>query len=532
MAPVFVVPGLIDWEVLHMPYSMTLAELVSAINSYPDMSAYIALDNANNALQIPISDITYDSRQVQTGSLFICKGAAFKAQYLNDAISNGATAYMSSQEYPGSGIPGIVVNDIRRAMAIAACAFFDHPSSKLNVIGITGTKGKTTTAYYIDAILRCRQPLQSLDHQPKNGMFTGLVIDDGLSLSRSHNTTPESVELQRHLAHAVDAGCDCVVMEASSQGLKYDRTLGTRFAVGMFTNIGEDHISPAEHPTFEDYFNSKLRIFAQSNIGIVNIRMQHVDEVLQAAQSQCERVITYDPQEDLSSNADVKLLACKIEGRGIRKLEVKLPSGDIELQFKALGSFNVDNAVAALAACDALGVDHEAMVEGLAYVRVPGRMEMYETDDSDLIGIIDYAHNGMSMRALLNAVRQEFPHRQITVVFGSCGTRALDRREGLGLAAGELADRIILTEDEPDTVDVNDICAEIGQSIKRAGGTYQIIEDREQAIAHAIAQAERPGVIVIAGKGAECTMLRNGVDQPYGPDAKVFCAYAGIPWHQ
>lgn len=466
------------------------------------------------------ADLTFDSRAVGPRTLFVCKGAAFRPSYLSDAVERGAGAYLAAEPHGGCGLPGIVADDVRRAMARLACAFFGDPSHRLRVVGITGTKGKTTATFFTDAVLRARGAARS-------AMLTGVVIDDGLRRAPSHNTTPESVELQRHLANALRAGCDAAVMEVSSQGLKYDRTLGTHFEVGVFTNIAEDHISPIEHPTFGDYFSSKLRLFSQCSCAVVNLETDRCEAVLSAAGA-APRMLTYAADPRLG--ADVFPSKCVRAGEGSWDLEVSTPSGSFPFRFKGLGAFNVSNALAAIAACEALGVDHGAMARGLADVHVPGRMERYDAPDGTVVGIVDYAHNGMSMEALLRCVRSEFPGREVTVVFGSTGERAVDRREGLGRAAGRFADRVILTEDEPGRIPVADICAEIGGAVERAGGSYTVVEDRVQAVHLAVSGARRPAVVVLAGKGTEATMLRADGPQAYGPDARVLCAELGIPF--
>lgn len=468
----------------------------------------------------PFSELTYDSRSVVPGTLFVCKGAAFKAAYLAQAAASGAVAYVAQQPYGNQGIPGIIVSDIRRAMAFLAREFFGDPSRRVAVVATTGTKGKTTVTFYLDAILKARGAAPS-------AMLTGVVLDDGQTRSASHNTTPEAIELQRHLAHALDAGCDTVVMEASSQGFKYDRTLGTHFAVGLFTNIGEDHVSPIEHPTFEDYFSSKLRIFEQCDCAVVNLDSDRVDEVLKAA-AQAPRLLTYSMEA--ASNADVRLASCVHGGEGTWDLTVAAPRGVLRIAFSALGRFNVSNALAAIAAAEALGVSHEAMVRGLTNVHVPGRMERYDAPDGSVVGIVDYAHNEMSMEALLHCARGEFPERQITVVFGATGDRGTHRRAGLGRAAGALADRIILTEDDPGTTPVAQIAAEIGEAVVAAGGSYEVIEDRACAVHAAVAGAHRPAVVLLAGKGAEDEIRRACGTVPCKPDAQLFCEEVGVPF--
>lgn len=462
----------------------------------------------------PFEQLTYDSRATAPNTLFICKGAAFKEDYLVAAAHAGASCYLAEHPMPAAGIPGIVVGDVRRAMARLACAFFGDPSRRLDVVGITGTKGKTTATFYVDAVLRSRGTRPS-------AMLTGLVVDDGFERVPSHNTTPESVELQRHLAHAVKAGCDAAVMEVSSQGLKYNRTLGTHFAVGVFTNIGEDHISPIEHPSFEDYFASKLRLFDQAETAVVNLDSDRADCIADAAR-RAPRVLTY-AMDNL--RADVHVVHRVRVGEGLWDLGVALPDGDVlELGFHGLGAFNVSNALAAIAACEALGVDRAAMARGLANVHVPGRMERYDSADGSIVGIVDYAHNEMSMEALLTCVREEFPGREITVVFGSTGDRATHRRAGLGRAAGRYADRIILTEDDPGMVPVAQIAAEIGAAVEAQGASYTVAEDRAEAVCRAVEGARRPAVVVLAGKGAETTIRRAHGEEPCASDAELLRA--------
>lgn len=510
-------------------YRMTLAEVLDCLEMAEGEGFAHLVDEtggpvfggpyAQALLRTEITDVTFDSRTVGRGALFVCKGAAFREHYLVAAASDGATAYLAESAHLGIGIPGIVVADVRRAMARVACAFFDDPSRRMHVVGITGTKGKTTVAFYVDAILRARTPRRP------SGLLTGVVVDDGRTRAHARNTTPESVELQRHLACACDAGCDVTVMEASSQGFKYDRTLGTRFAVGAFTNIGEDHVSPTEHPTFEDYFTSKLRIFSQSDAAVVNLESAHAARILATARSACPRVVTYALHDEA---ADVRLANLERLSEGAWRLDVVVPGDRLALDFRALGEFNVSNALAAIAVAHALGVASDAIVAGLADVRVPGRMERYDAPDGSIVGIVDYAHNEMSMRALLMSAREDFPDRELTVLFGSCGTRGTDRRAGLGRAAGELADRIILTEDDPGPVDVRAICEEIGVAVSAAGGTYEIVCDRPRAVRRALEGAHRPAVVLLAGKGAESDILRAGGVERCDPDAKLLCEGLGI----
>lgn len=468
----------------------------------------------------PVERVSYDSRDVRPGDLFVCKGAAFSARYLYQAVAGGAVAYVAAEPHAEAGVPGVIVDSPNFALAALACAAYGHASEHMDVLAITGTKGKTSTAFMLDSILRQRGDGR------RSALVSGVYIDDGVSRHPSTLTTPESLELQRYLRTAVDAGCDTAVLEASSQAFMMGRTYGTRLKVGAFTNIGNDHVSPIEHPTFEAYLAEKLKIFRQAEYGVVNRQTDRYEDVMAAASSCCGRVLTYG----LGPDADVHPRSCVCTGRGRWDIDLTTPAGDLRLDFGGMGSFSVSNALAAVSCALLAGVDSDAIARGLEDVHVPGRLERYECEDGALVGIVDYAHNEMSLRAVLSCIRETYPGYQVTVVFGSTGTRAQSRRRPLGRAAGDLADRIILTEDEPDTVPVADICAEIGEGVLETGASYEVVEDRVEAIRRAVEGARRPAVVLMAGKGIERTMLRNGVEDPYGPDAKVFCGLAGIPY--
>ena len=494
---------------------MTMGQALDALDR--DGSVGVHLVGLPTASGLTFGEFTYDSRAVMPTTLYACKGATFKEGYLRDAVDRGAAAYLAERAYDVD-IPGLVVSDVRRAMAVLADEFFGHPSQRLPVVGLTGTKGKTTTAFYLDAVLRAAGK--------KPAIITGVVVDDGDSRAVSHNTTPEAIELQRALARSASNGCGALVMEASSQGLKYDRTYGVCFEVAAFTNIGEDHISPLEHPTFEDYLASKLRIFELCRTAVVNLDSKCLESVLPAAE-RAPRLLTYALE---NPRADVRLTGLEHRGEGRWHLDIGAPSGEFALDLAALGRFNVANALAAVAVAQMLGIDDEAISRGLAFVAVPGRMERYDAPDGSVVGIVDYAHNEMSMEAVLRCVREEFPGREVTVVFGATGERATHRRLGLGRAAGRFADRIVLTEDDPGRVPVAEICDAIGEGITQVGGCYEVVEDRSEAVRHALAAAQRPSVVVLAGKGAEECIQRACGTVACKPDAQLLCEGLGLPY--
>ncbi len=467
----------------------------------------------------PFTQLTFDSREVVPGALFICKGAAFDPAYLIAAQKAGARAYVSECVYADSALPGIIVNRVRRAMARLAVAFYDDPSEKLRVIGITGTKGKTTVSYYVDAILRARETAPS-------GILSSVVVDDGQQRYPSpHVTTPEPIELQQHLAHAVDAGCDAMVVEVSSHGLKYERTLGTHFSVGVFINIGEDHVSPIEHPSFEDYFASKLLLFDDCDHAVVNHNTDLFDEVYAAAQK-AQDVMTYST--DPACDADVVMLACERTDVGKRTVRVRTPQGEFSFEFDSLGGFNVSNALAAICVGLLFDVSLETMGTALANISIPGRMERYDVPGGAIIGIIDFAHNELSIGAALQALREEFPGYKLTLVVGANGDKALNRREGIGRAAARYADFTIITEDDASYVPVRTIADEIAAPMIEAGADFIIVEDREEAVRTAVESAHEPTVILIAGKGTEDTMYKAEGTVKCKTDAQLFCEAAGI----
>ena len=436
--------------------------------------------------------VSYNSKEVVPGTLFLCKGAHFKPRYLADAAAQGAFAYVSETPYPEAELPCILVHDIRRALAPLAVKYYNDPSQKVKVIGVTGTKGKTTTAFYLKSVLD--------GHLASKGVSCGLVSSletwDGVERFPSHMTTPEPLELQRHLAHAAASGLEYVVMEASSQALKYHRTLGTKFAAAAFLNIGTDHISPIEHPDFDDYFHSKLKIFAQANFSCVNLDCDHAQEALSAARDACGAVITFSRRDP----------AAGVYGHDVRKaggdLLFGVDAAQLTGQYRLTmpGLFNVDNALAAIAVCRGLGIPPEAVREGLARARVPGRMEVYSSENGSVAVIVDYAHNRMSLETLLQSARAEYPDHRVVAVFGCPGGKALDRRAGMGEAAGRYADRVFLTEDDPDEEDPVAICNEIAAHVSCP---CEIWPNRSEAIRQAILSCDRPTVVVIAGKGAE-----------------------------
>jgi UDP-N-acetylmuramoyl-L-alanyl-D-glutamate--2,6-diaminopimelate ligase len=362
---------------------------------------------------------------------------------------------------------------------------------------------------------------------PRAAMLGSIETFDGVERAESVNTTPESPDLWRHFANAAASGLTHMVMEVSSQALKYDRVRGLGLDVAAFLNIGTDHISPLEHPSWEDYFESKLRIFDQARIAVVNLGSDHADEI-RARAGRCERVITCSsaaadaPAPDVSAPADV-WASDLASSHGTQSFVVHTPSWEGPVTLPMPGRFNVDNALVAIAICEALGLGREQVSAGLARASVPGRMELVTTSNHKVTGIVDFAHNKMSFASFFPAVRREFPHARIISVFGTTGDKGLERRHELPVEAAPYSDLMIFTKDDPGCEPVEDICAALRAATPEGTSTETIL-DRVEAIDHAVDLAfasDGETVICLVGRGAEGLMHEGGQLTPYPLDVNL-----------
>lgn len=454
------------------------------------------------SLETEVRDIIYDSRKIAPETMFVCMVGAVTDghKYIPDAIDKGASVIVLEREEEAAQIPENItvlkVASARLALALMSAALFDHPARKLVTIGLTGTKGKTTTTYMIKKVLEMA------------GKKVGLIGTIGAMIGEEHlpskNTTPESYELHRMFAAMVEAGCEYVVMEVSSQGLKLDRTAGILFDYGIFTNLSPDHIGPAEHASFEEYMECKSLLFRQCRIGIVNADDEHVDGILKG--HTCEvKTFSAEKEADLMAsdigfiNEDGKLgMHFKVSGCMDCQAKVHIP-----------GRFSVYNSMVTMLVCHLAGISDEAILEGLSKVQVKGRVEMLPVS-KDYTLIIDYAHNEVSTRSLLTTLMEYHPKRLICV-YGGGGNRSKLRRYDMGEVTGEMADLCVLTCDNPRDEEIRDINNDIKVGLARSNGKYIEIDDRKEAIAYCMKNAKPGDMIVLLGKGHEDYQEIKGV---------------------
>lgn len=449
-------------------------------------------------LDIEVSQIQYDSRKVTSGDMFIAI-VGFKTDghnYIATAIENGAKVIVMQEgsldvSLIRNDITVVITKDTRKFMALAACNFYNHPSRDFKLVGITGTKGKTTTSFMIKSILEKAGRKVGLI-----GTIANMIGDEEVEASR---TTPESVDLQRLFREMSDKECDVVVMEVSSHALALDRVYGCAFDIGVFTNLTEDHMD--FHETFDNYLEAKAKLFTMCKEGFVNCDDMYARKLMDIAT--CPAMTTYGIDNNpfvsardiiiTNSYSDFKISM----NRTIQRIKVGIP-----------GRFTVYNALAAICVTAKLGCGIDAMIEGLEIVKVPGRSEIVPTT-KEFVVMVDYAHTPDSLENILRAVKT-YTRGKVICVFGCGGDRDPFKRPMMGEISGKLADYTVITSDNPRSEEPTAIIAQIEEGIKKTKGKYKIVVNRKKAIDHALRQARRNDIVVIAGKGHETYQEVNG----------------------
>jgi len=471
-------------------------------------------EKPNGCDDLAIAQITHDSREVLPGTLFACKGLAFKDEYLFEAVRRGAVCYLSETYIEAADVPAVLVTDIRRAMAAVAITFTGGAYKRLKLTGLTGTKGKTTTTYFLRNILdeACGQP---------TGVLSTVEVYTGGGSTQAHLTTPEPFDLHRHFADAVDHGLEYLTMEVSSQAYLLDRVWDMTFPLGIFLNISEDHIGPLEHPDFENYLACKLEFIRNCETILVNGGTDEKERVLAAAAS-CKKLVTFGMTPDCDLFAD----NIRRSGDGFL-FDVHDAGKTSTFAISMLGRFNVENALAAVAAARHWGIGDEVITKGLARTSVLGRMNVFCKDGVTVI--VDYAHNRLSFTRLYESLKLDYPGRRLVVVFGCPGGHAQLRRRDLGILAGRHADYVYLTAEDPQFEDVASICGEIASYITPFGVPCTIIEDRSTCIRRAIEAAKPGDVVVLAAKGEEYYQKVRGEYRYYESDLAIARELLGAP---
>ena len=480
-------------------------------------------DMVKGTVSVDVERVIYDSRKVQSGDVFVCiSGAKRDAHdFIGDVVRKGAVAVVVEKRLTDAKMADIAaetdgkINDVtivyvestRYALGCMAAAYFDYPATKLTTIGVTGTKGKTTTAYMIQSVL---------EH---TGIKTGLIGTIEAIIGDEHipaaNTTPESYVVQEYFARMVEAGCKAVVMEVSSQGLMLHRVSGFTFDYGIFTNLSKDHIGENEHKDFQDYMSCKAKLFRMCKHGIFNVDDKHAVDMMKDATCTIETFGIHNKADIMAQ--DIELL----KKPGVIGIFYKL-SGKINMpvEIDIPGKFNVYNTMTAIAVCRHF-TDNVALIESvLQKIRVKGRVEIVDVSPKYTL-MIDYAHNAMSLESLLMSLKEYEPHRIVTL-FGCGGNRSRDRRFEMGEVSSRLSDLTIVTSDNPRNEKPEDIIQDIIVGVKKAKGQYVTIPDRRDAIKYAIEHGEEGDIIVLAGKGHEDYQEIEGVKYPM--DERVIIA--------
>ena len=456
------------------------------------------------SLDKEVADIAYDSRKVKKDVMFVAiEGTVVDGhKFIDSAIAQGAGVVVVEKrvEVADKEVTVVFVKNGREAMSVMYSAYLGYTAKKMITVGITGTKGKSTTETMVRDIIE------------KSGKTVGIIGTIGAFMKGkaivTENTTPESYELQKLFAMMVENGCEYMVMEVSSQGIKMDRVAGIEFDYGVFTNISPDHIEPGEHKDFAEYLSCKAKLFEHCKVGIINKDDPHYEDIIKNATC---KLLTFGVEKE----ADVK-------GNDIEHVT---QGGDLSMKFHASGllegdvivglpgRFNIYNALCAACTGVAMNMPKEVILHALEHVKVRGRVEAMPVSDEFSV-LIDFAHNGVSSESVLSTLREYKPNR-IIAVFGCGGNRSKVRRYEMGEVIGKMCELAVITSDNPRREDVMDIIEDIKVGMAKSDGNYVVIPDREEAVAYALEHAEKGDMIVLLGKGHEEYQEINGVKHHY-----------------
>ena len=449
-----------------------------------------------------ISELVYDTRKVTKDAMFVCiVGTAFDShEKAAEVAEAGAKVLIVSREVEvPEHVTVVKVADTRYALALISAAYFDYPANTLKVIGISGTKGKTTTTFMIKSILE--------NAGYKVGLIGTIETIIGDKHIPANNTTPESYIVQEYFSEMLKAGCQVCVMEVSSQGLMMHRTAGIPFELGIFTNLAPDHIGPNEHASFEEYAECKGMLFKQCKVGIANADDENFEMVMKDHTCTLETI-------GFSEKADLRASDVNLVGRpgylGVTFDLTGLLNFPVEIDIP--GKFSIYNSLVAIAVCRHFEIERENILEALKTAKAKGRIEQVKVSD-DFMLLIDYAHNAMSLESLLSTLKEYHPQR-LVCLFGCGGNRSKLRRYEMGEVSGKMADLTIVTSDNPRFEEPQDIIDDIKIGLAKTNGEYVEIIDRKEAIKYAIENGRPGDVIVLAGKGHEDYQEIKGVTYP------------------
>ena len=491
-----------------MEYTLTLSHAKAVLRQHD-----LLLDTPRCPGELTFPAIAYDSRTVAPGGLFVCKGLNFKAEYLQKALAAGAVCYVAEQSYDDTA-PALLVRDVRKALSVLAAEYYGHPADRLTLIGLTGTKGKTTTTYFIKNILDT-----ALGH--RTAVLSTVEMYTGGEAEEAHLTTPESLELQQCFADTLAHGIRHLTMEVSSQAYKQQRVYGVHFTAGLFLNLSEDHIGPLEHENFEDYFNCKLQLMKNCRIAVICRGTDRYEEIYAAAKAHAETVLVYGSDPD-----------CDVWVEDIRKEQPGFSFTVCDRQSRRTfritmeGRFNIENAVAAITTARALGIGDDAITAGIEEVSVPGRMNVLQKDGRTVI--VDYAHNFLSFTALFRSLKEDYPGAPIKVLCGCPGHKNQKRRVDIGRLCGRYADYVYLTAEDPGFEDPAEICREMAGYIAETHDRYIILPDRAAAVERAIAELAPGEILILAGKGEEDYQKVQGRYDFYESDLAIARRCLGV----